>query len=222
MAAPLTPSHLTSFGVDVLLVDPSEKGSTVLTQHIREAFAEVHVRLCQSTHEAAALLKAFSFDAIVLSQSIPETYGHASILALLLEIKLDVPVIIISDSLSPKDSASALVAGATDYIHRERAQWELPPALKRDVDAMRTRRKVQLLEAEHDEVKATLETLRQAANAFLTASKPTGFSAVVAAILGPDRKRAAWALLFLMIIMGFLAWKGDVGGLASRWLGSAK
>ena len=96
----------------ILLVEASATDALIVKHALRKHFGVQHARTAQ---EAQELLKRNTFAGVVLDYSLPETNGLA-LQQWIIQQRLEVPVIVISDEGDERVATEAFKQGAYDYI----------------------------------------------------------------------------------------------------------
>jgi two-component system, cell cycle sensor histidine kinase and response regulator CckA len=128
----------------VLIVEDSETDTELMLRALKAGgFEPVHERV-ESAEAMRAALQRETWD-IVLSDYFLPTFDAPGALALLQELKQDVPFLVVSGSVGEDSAVAAMKAGAHDYVMKDRLQ-RLAPAVSRAVAEAGVRRESRRLE----------------------------------------------------------------------------
>ena len=133
----------------LLLIDDSAADAERLLARLHEAGHKSESARVTSTAALRAELSAQAWDALLCKHRLPGLSALAA-LKLMQEMNLDLPFIVIADSIDDKTAARAMRAGAHDCFARDRLE-RLAPAIEREVRDARHR-------ADH---RAALEMLKE-------------------------------------------------------------
>src|SRR5262245_25814578 len=98
----------------VLNVEDSERDAALLRRHLSRAYELAFDRV--DTPEAMqAALAAQAWDVIVSDYSMPQ-FSALAALALLKQMQLDIPFIVISGTVGEETAVETMRAGANDYL----------------------------------------------------------------------------------------------------------
>ena len=137
----------------VLVIEDSEEDSLLLIRNIEQGgFRPLYARRVETAEAMRAALLEESWNVILCDYSLPRFSGPAA-LALLKEIGIDIPFIIVSGTIGEEMAVEAMKAGAHDYVMKDRPQ-RLVPAIERqlqDAADRRERRRAESLLRESEE-----------------------------------------------------------------------
>jgi PAS domain S-box-containing protein len=144
----------------VLLLEDSEDDAVLLLRELRRAgFAPIGRRLDEPDAVRRALLTE-SWDVVLCDYLMPRFSAHAA-LAMVKELELDIPFIVVSGSVGEAIAVSAMKAGAQDYVMKDTLS-RLAPAVEREVREAQTRqakrRAEQALRDSEDKYRELLES----------------------------------------------------------------
>jgi adenylate cyclase len=123
----------------VLLIEDSADDAELLLRTLRrEGFGLSSVRVDTPEGLATALSQS-SWDVIISDYSMPKFSGLEA-LRIVREHRIDLPFILVSGSVGEDRAVEAMRAGAHDYIMKS-ALARLAPAIRREVEEFRLRRK---------------------------------------------------------------------------------
>jgi PAS domain S-box-containing protein len=126
----------------VLLIEDYEADALLLERFLARAGYAVHARQIQTGDELRdALAESSSIDLVLADYTLP-SFGARDALAIIQEIGIDIPFIIVSGTIDEVSAVNAMRAGAHDYVlkgHLDR----LLPAIERELaDAERRRQRI--------------------------------------------------------------------------------
>ncbi|HEX4620233.1 MAG TPA: ATP-binding protein [Myxococcaceae bacterium] len=119
----------------VLMVEDSEADAALLIRELRQVYEPRSERV-----ETAAALRtalAGSWDIVLSDYHLP-TFSAPEVIALVLEVKPDLPVVIVSGTIGETRAVEVMRAGARDFISKD-ALARLLPAIEREVTQARLR-----------------------------------------------------------------------------------
>ncbi|MBW7997147.1 MAG: PAS domain S-box protein [Candidatus Glassbacteria bacterium] len=123
----------------VLIVEDSEGDARLLVRHLRRGgFDPVHERV----ETAEAMRAAFAdkaWDVVLCDYKLPK-FSPPAALALLRELDVDLPFIVVSGAVGEERAADLMKAGAHDLVLKD-SLARLIPAIKREMLEAKTRRK---------------------------------------------------------------------------------
>ena len=120
-----------------LIVEDYETDAKLLIHELRRGGREVDAEVVASADAARAALTERSWDVILSDWAVPG-FGALPLLALVHELGLDVPVIIVSGTITEDFAVSAMRGGARDFVLKDRL-LRLLPAVEREVREAETR-----------------------------------------------------------------------------------
>ena len=116
----------------VLIVEDSDDDAQLLLHALRQGdYYEVVSRRVDTPGAMRAALADEKWDAIISDYSMPQFSGLAA-LALLKELKPDMPFIIVSGTIGEETAVEAMRSGANDYLMKGRLQ-RLIPVMEREL-----------------------------------------------------------------------------------------
>nr|MDQ3816912.1 PAS domain S-box protein [Acidobacteriota bacterium] len=146
----------------VLHVDDSELDLALLTRHLNKAGYNLHSLRVVSGEEMKRALYGREWDLILCDYSLPN-FNALSALAILRELNLDVPFIIISGTIGDDLAVEAMKAGANDYLMKDNLAC-LVPTIERQMREAKNRRARREAEVQ---VRLHATALEAAANAIV-------------------------------------------------------
>src|SRR6266566_604084 len=103
----------------VLHVEDQERDAALLKRHLSGAGYRVTSERVDTTVAMRTALEAHEWDVILCDYSMPQ-FNALAALALMKEMRLDIPVIIISGTIGEASAVEAMRAGARDYLMKDR------------------------------------------------------------------------------------------------------
>jgi len=122
----------------VLHVEDSERDAALLTRHLSRAGYELISERVERPEAMRAALEAKACDVILCDYSMPH-FNALSALALVKEMKVDLPFIIISGTVGEEAAVEAMRAGAHDYLMKDNLV-RLVPTIERELHEAENRR----------------------------------------------------------------------------------
>ena len=122
----------------VLHVEDSERDAALLTRHLSRAGYELSSERVDTPKAMRAVLETKECDVILCDYSMPH-FNALSALALLKEMGVDLPFIIISGTVGEAVAVEAMRAGAHDYLMKDNLV-RLAPAIERELHEAENRR----------------------------------------------------------------------------------
>jgi hypothetical protein len=121
----------------VLLVEDSASDAKLLLHELRRSIAEVEFERVEDADSMRAALCAQVWDAVISDWSMP-TFSGLSALAILGELNLDLPFLIVSGTIGEEAAVQAMQAGVHDYLIKGKLK-RLVPAVDREIREARVR-----------------------------------------------------------------------------------
>jgi len=122
----------------VLHVEDQERDATLLKRHLSGAGYEVSSERVDTMVAMRKALEAQEWDVILCDYSMPQ-FNALAALALMKEMRLDIPVIIISGTIGEASAVEAMRAGARDYLMKD-SLARLAPSIERELKEAQNRR----------------------------------------------------------------------------------
>jgi signal transduction histidine kinase len=120
-----------------LLVEDSVVDATLILRMLRRSYPELHSERVDEAASMRAALTTGSWDVILSDWSLPNFSGLDA-LALMKEMQLDIPFIVISGTLGEELAVEVMRAGARGHVLKDKL-WRLPPTVEREVREGRAR-----------------------------------------------------------------------------------
>ncbi len=130
----------------VLVVEDSASDATLLVHELKRAIESVEFERVEDAHAMRAALQAQSWDAVTSDWSMP-TFSGLSALALVKELELDIPFLIVSGTIGEEVAVAAMHGGAHDYLIKGQLV-RLVPAIEREIREAEVRAARRAAEAE--------------------------------------------------------------------------
>jgi len=135
----------------VLLVEDSEEDALLLLRELRRSGYEPRAERVETAEAMRAALEAQSWDLILADYNLPHFSAEAA-LAVVQELALDVPFLVVSGEMGEETAVDMMRAGAHDYLMKDKLA-RLSPAVERELHEVEERRErrraeLQLMESE--------------------------------------------------------------------------
>jgi PAS domain S-box-containing protein len=127
----------------VLIVEDSDEDAELLLRELRRAYEVTHVRVTDSAGLRAAL-GAGAWDLVAADYMLPQFDGFAA-LAVVQELGLDIPFLMVSGKMGEEAAVAAMKAGAHDYLVKDNLTRLLPAVARerREAEERRERRRAE-------------------------------------------------------------------------------
>jgi two-component system, NtrC family, sensor kinase len=123
--------------INVLQIEDSKSDAALLVHRLRIAHYEVYSEQVETIDQLRSALEKRSWDVIIADYQLPEMDAPAG-LALLQQMKIDTPYIIVSGTITEEMALAMMNAGAKDFISK-RNMARLIAAIEREVQQARIR-----------------------------------------------------------------------------------
>jgi hypothetical protein len=123
--------------LSVLLVEDSPSDAKLLNLELKRAVELLQLERVEDSDAMRAALGAQRWDVVISDWSLP-TFSGLSALALVGELGLDIPFIILSGTIGEEVAVAAMQAGAHDYLIKGNLK-RLLPAIEREIREARVR-----------------------------------------------------------------------------------
>jgi two-component system cell cycle sensor histidine kinase/response regulator CckA len=140
----------------VLIVEDSDDDATLVAGALRRGFPSLATERVTDGPAFRAALGRGTWDVVISDWSLP-TFGALEALAVVKELGVDVPFIIVSGTIGENTAVEGLKAGAHDYLLKDRLA-RLAPAIQREIREAKERGTRREIEAA---LSRTEEQLRQ-------------------------------------------------------------
>jgi len=121
-----------------LNVEDSEQDVALLTRHLQRAGYDLVLNRVDTAESMKAALTSGEWDVILCDYSMPR-FNALEAVALVKEMKLDIPVIIISGTVGEDVAVEAMRSGAHDYLMKDNLV-RLAPTIERELQEYANRR----------------------------------------------------------------------------------
>jgi PAS domain S-box-containing protein len=131
---------MTSMGktLRVLHVEDSEQDMALISRHLKKAGYDVISDRVEAAETMKAALESREWDVILCDYLMPQ-FNALAALALVKEMSLDIPFIIISGTIGEEAAVEAMRGGAQDYLMKD-ALARLVPSIERELEEAKNRR----------------------------------------------------------------------------------
>lgn len=143
----------------ILHIEDSEQDMALITRHLKRAGYELISDRVETAESMKAALKSREWDVILCDYSMPQ-FNALAALAMVKEMNLDIPFIIISGTIGEESAVEAMRAGAHDYLMKD-ALARLAPAIEREMNEAQNRMATRRAE---DQLRLQSAALESAAN----------------------------------------------------------
>ena len=121
----------------VLIVEDSDDDTHLIVNALEEGGFDVHWTRVETAAEVTNALATPGWDIVLADYSLPQFCGVEA-LNLVQESALDIPFILISGTIGEERAVEALLAGAADFVMKDRLA-RLVPAVQRELREVRVR-----------------------------------------------------------------------------------
>ena len=159
---------MTSMGktLRVLHVEDSEQDMALISRHLKKAGCDVISDRVERAETMKTMLESREWDVILCDYSMPH-FNALAALALVKEMKLDIPFIIISGTIGEEAAVEAMRAGAQDYLMKD-SLARLAPSIERELQEAQNRRARRDAE---EQLRLQSAALQAAANAVIITNR---------------------------------------------------
>jgi two-component system, cell cycle sensor histidine kinase and response regulator CckA len=136
-------------GLAILIVEDSEADAALVLRELRRLGRPIDFDRVDTPDAMRAALQRREWDVVISDWSMPTFSGPAA-LALVEELELDLPFIIVSGTIGEEHAVAAMRAGADDFVVKDKL-GRLTPAIERELrdhDTRRARREAELARRE--------------------------------------------------------------------------
>src|SRR5258706_7250210 len=146
--------------LNLLLIEDSPDDELLLRRELQRGGYDVTLRRVETADTMRAALLEHGWDAIISDYSMPD-FDMPRALALLQEMKIDLPFIIVSGTVGEEAAVQALKSGADDFMSKDRLTRLIPSLVRaqRNVEVRRQRRQ---RERELEAIAGLASEMRQA------------------------------------------------------------
>ena len=115
----------------ILIVDDSTTDAKIIVHELRRAGHDIHFEQIEDEAAMRDALARSPWDLIVSDWTMPH-FSALDALATLKDTELDIPLVIVSGTISDDIAVDAMRAGARDFLHKDRLA-RLAPAVEREI-----------------------------------------------------------------------------------------
>ncbi len=141
--------------LNVLIIEDSEDDAMLLVNELRRGGYEPVFERVETAEAMVSSLKRKQWDIIISDYAMPGFIGLDA-LGLLKESGMDIPFIIVSGTIGEDTAVEAMLAGAHDYIMKDRLK-RLTPAIQRELREAKMRLRHKLVEEERARLSMAVE-----------------------------------------------------------------
>jgi len=127
--------------VRVLIVEDSSDDAFVMTQELHQAGWDVTAERVETEEEMRRALAQSSWDVVLADYRLPR-YRASLALALLHELEIDVPFVIVSGAIGEATVVELMRQGAHNFVSKDNIE-RLPQIVERELDASKERAELQ-------------------------------------------------------------------------------
>jgi two-component sensor histidine kinase/FixJ family two-component response regulator len=124
--------------IRLLQVEDSESDGLLIVRRLRKAGYEVDALRVETAAQMRAALAGGAWDVVIADYCLP-TFSAPLALAVLKELDLDIPFLVVSGAMGEEVAVNMMKAGAHDYLLKDRLE-RLPPAVERELQDAALRR----------------------------------------------------------------------------------
>ncbi len=147
--------------IRVLIVEHSAEDTELILRELRRPGGEIMPLRVETPAQMRAALTSQRWDIVLSDFSLPE-FDCIAAVALLQEIGLDIPLIVVSGSIGEAQAVSLMKVGAHDYVMKDNLH-RLAPAVEREIREAAQRQARRRAEAALSESEQRFRTLSEAA-----------------------------------------------------------
>jgi hypothetical protein len=141
----------------VLMVEDRESDAALLVRELQRGGYDVSHERVDTEEGMRAALERESWDLVLSDFSMPQ-FSAAGALALIADLGLDIPFIIVSGALGEETAVNIMRSGVHDFVVKDNIQ-RLVPAIARELNAARIRRERRAADAKLDFERKLLQQL---------------------------------------------------------------
>ena len=123
--------------LNILQLEDDESDASLVLRVLRKAGLDVYSERVQDAAAMRAALAERTWDAIISDYKMPEFNAPAAF-AILKELDLDVPFIVVSGTIGEDRAVAMMKVGVHDYLMKDRLE-RLAPAVEREINEARNR-----------------------------------------------------------------------------------
>ncbi len=156
------PGDRMTTALQVLIVEDSQADSRLMVRMLRKNGYEVTHQVVEDEAQFIDALQSATFDIILCDNSLP-AFSALGVLQTLKGLDHDIPVIVVSGSISEEQIVNLMLAGAANYVMKDKLSL-LPIAVERTLEHASQRRHLEVARAQ-DRLRAA--ALEQAAESVM-------------------------------------------------------
>lgn len=171
----------------ILLIEDSENDADLILLELAESGLEVMARRVETLDAVRAALAHEMWDLVISDFNLPR-FSAASALAVLQELDIDIPFIVVSGFIGEEAAVALLKAGAHDFVTKDHLA-RLAPAIERELKEAANRREHrtaarELLESRRQlqELSAHLQSVREEERAHIARELHDGLGQMLTAL----------------------------------------
>ncbi len=155
-----------------LIIEDNECDAELLVSHLESKSLDLSWTRVQTPEEFSNALYKKNWDVILADYSLPH-FGIFPALKILKDLKLDIPFIVVSGTVSEEIAVEAMRAGAHDFCSKGKLT-RLVPAVEREMREVRIRRERRNAREQVKISEARYRSLIEASNAMVWTASPSG------------------------------------------------
>ena len=124
---------------NVLIIEDSSDDALLMQQELKKAGLEIYAECVETAAAMRQALNSRPWDIIISDYSMPHFNGLEA-LKIVQELKLDVPLIIVSGTVGEEKAVAVIKAGAADFVLKSRLE-RLPILVERELRQAESRQK---------------------------------------------------------------------------------
>ncbi|VAX08868.1 diguanylate cyclase/phosphodiesterase (GGDEF & EAL domains) with PAS/PAC sensor(s) [hydrothermal vent metagenome] len=129
----------------VLIIEDSENDTLLLLRKLKKAGYQTQHQQVSTSHSLKKTLLKEEWDIVITDHNIPK-FDSTAALAVIKKLNIDIPVIIVSDSIGEDVAVNAMRSGAHDYIMKSNMARFIP-AIERELTEVALRKSQRITEA---------------------------------------------------------------------------
>jgi two-component system cell cycle sensor histidine kinase/response regulator CckA len=133
LVEPVNPAVHGASPLRLLMIEDSQNDVALCLQELRKARIEYQVDVVTSPREFASSVRANAYDVILTDYNMPGWRG-TEVLYILEDLKMDIPVIMVTGSLGEENAVECIRLGAKDYVLKDKLA-RLPLAIRQALES---------------------------------------------------------------------------------------
>ena len=130
---PVKPAAPRASPLRLLIIEDNQNDVELCLRELRKARIEYQVDVVDSPREFASKVRANTYDVILTDYNMPGWRG-TEVLYMLEDLRMDIPVIMVTGSLGEENAVECIKLGAKDYLLKDKLM-RLPLAVRQAVEA---------------------------------------------------------------------------------------